>query len=52
MDPGMTRREFLGGAVALGALGITGCATTPSGAGGRLPAQREFLIRNAYVMTM
>ena len=54
MNTRLTRRGFLGGAVALGALGIAGCAGTPAGrnAGGRLPAQGEYLIRDAYVMTM
>ena len=49
-----TRRDFLGGALALGAAGVTGCASTSSGrsAHGRLPAQGEYLIRGAYVMTM
>ena len=48
----ITRRDFLGGAAALGALGLAGCATTSGGAGGRLPERGEFVIRNAYVMTM
>jgi len=53
MDTGVTRRRFVGGAMAFGALGMAGCASTSSGgAGGRLPAQGEYLIRNAYVMTM
>jgi cytosine/adenosine deaminase-related metal-dependent hydrolase len=49
-----TRREFLGGIAALGALGLPGCASM--GAGEHeplaLPARDEFVIRNAYVMTM
>src|SRR5687767_1258981 len=49
-----TRRDFIGGAVALGTLGVTGCAGISSGGGtvGRLPAQGEYLVRDAYVMTM
>src|SRR5712692_2220180 len=51
-----TRREFLGGVAAFGALGLTGCANLPgagaTGSAGRLPEQGEVLIRNAYVMTM
>ncbi len=51
----ITRREFLGSVAALGALGVTGCAG-PAGSSsdrsGRLPEQGEYLIRNAYVMTM
>lgn len=65
MNRGITRRDFLRDATALGALGLTGCANFPLGAvgteaaasgtsaaSGRLPAQGEFVIRNAYVMTM
>jgi 5-methylthioadenosine/S-adenosylhomocysteine deaminase len=54
-NPRITRRDFLGGAVALGALSMAGCAGSLAGRGasaGRLPPQGEFLIRNAYVMTM
>jgi cytosine/adenosine deaminase-related metal-dependent hydrolase len=51
-----TRRDFLGGMTALGALGFTGCAgltgASVSGSSGKLPEQGETLIRNAYVMTM
>jgi len=51
-----TRREFLGGMTALGALGFTGCAhltgAGASGPAGTLPKRGEYLIRNAYVMTM
>jgi cytosine/adenosine deaminase-related metal-dependent hydrolase len=48
-----TRREFLGDLAALGAAGLPGCASM----GGEteppvLPARDEFVIRNAYVMTM
>ena len=53
MDTGISRRSFLGGAMAFGALGMAGCASTsPGGPGGRLPAQGEYLIRNGFVMTM
>src|SRR5438105_37891 len=50
----ITRREFLGGMAAIGALGFTGCASLAGGSGAtsRLPEQGEYLIRNAYVMTM
>ena len=55
------RRRFLGRAAAFGALGLTGYAGTALAAAGReksaqpsgrLPARGEFVIRNAYVMTM
>jgi cytosine/adenosine deaminase-related metal-dependent hydrolase len=51
---GITRREFLGATAALGALGLGGCASLSGAgrAGGRLPGQAEFVIRNAFVMTM
>jgi 5-methylthioadenosine/S-adenosylhomocysteine deaminase len=45
---GLTRRDFLGGTVVAGAIGVAGCARKSSG----LPARGEFVIRNAYVMTM
>ena len=50
----ITRREFLGGAAALGAWSLAGCAGMVAGGsgGGRLPERGEFVIRNAYVMTM
>jgi 5-methylthioadenosine/S-adenosylhomocysteine deaminase len=49
-----TRRGFLG---SVAALGLTGCANLSSSAGRsgaarKLPEQGEFIIRNAYVMTM
>ena len=49
-----TRREFLGGMAAFGALGLGGCGLMgkSAGAGGGLPARGEFVIRNAFVMTM
>jgi 5-methylthioadenosine/S-adenosylhomocysteine deaminase len=47
------RRSFLGGMAALGALGLAGCAVPASRRGaGALPRQGEYVIRNAYVMTM
>ncbi len=57
----VTRRDFLGGAAALGTLaalggGLNGCAgmggSRAGGAAASLPAQGEYLIRGAYVMTM
>ena len=49
-----SRREFLGGMAALGAAGLSGCASLAGSGGepGRLPRRREVVIRNAYVMTM
>jgi len=47
---GVTRREFLAGAAAAGALGVAGCAG--GGRGTAVPAQGEFLVRDAHVMTM
>ncbi len=56
-----TRREFFGGVAALGALGLTGhpglawgqeSARKGSRPASKLPARGEFVIRNAYVMTM
>lgn len=49
-----SRREFLGSVAALGAAGLSGCATMEEGARepAVLPARDEFVIRNAYVMTM
>ena len=48
----LTRRDFLGGVAALGAWGLAGCATPSGGGSGRLPVRGEFVIRDAYVMTM
>jgi cytosine/adenosine deaminase-related metal-dependent hydrolase len=56
----VTRRGLLGGAAALGALGLSGRAAIPAAAQfGRmaepvpkLPGRSHFVIRNAYVMTM
>src|SRR5882762_11661156 len=51
-----TRREFLGGVAAFGALGLTGCANlagaSASSSAGKFPERGEVLVRNAYVMTM
>ena len=47
-----SRRDFLGGVVALGAWSLAGCATPFGGGSGRLPVRGEFVIRDAYVMTM
>ena len=53
METGITRRSFLGSAMAFGVMGMAGCASTSSsGSAGRLPAQGEYVIRNGYVMTM
>ena len=47
------RRKFMLGGAAFGALGVSGCASLSGTAtGGRLPAQDEFIIKNAFVMTM
>jgi cytosine/adenosine deaminase-related metal-dependent hydrolase len=53
----LCRRSFIGGVAALGVAGATGLVSSPlfaqaqSGAS-RLPARGEFVIANAYVMTM
>jgi len=48
----LTRRDFLGGVAALGAWSLAGCATPSGGGNGKLPVRGEFVIRDAYVMTM
>jgi len=48
----LTRRDFLGGVAALGAWSLAGCATPSGGGSGRLPVRGEFVVRDAYVMTM
>jgi 5-methylthioadenosine/S-adenosylhomocysteine deaminase len=51
----LTRREFLGGVAALGALGVAACAAPSAGrraTAGTLPEQGEYLIHDAYVMTL
>jgi cytosine/adenosine deaminase-related metal-dependent hydrolase len=50
-----SRREFLGSVAALGALGLPGCASMGAAGGEEppvLPERDDFVIRNAYVMTM
>src|SRR6266849_2223199 len=51
-----TRREFLGGVAAYGAMSFAGFAVltgaSGSGSAGKLPERGELLIRNAYVITM
>ena len=51
------RRQFIGGAAALGALGLLGTPGVAAGRGGRggsgrLPRRESFVIRGAYVLTM
>jgi 5-methylthioadenosine/S-adenosylhomocysteine deaminase len=51
------RRRFLGGATAVGALGLLGMPAQSAGWGGRepdgrLPRRETFVIRDAYVLTM
>jgi 5-methylthioadenosine/S-adenosylhomocysteine deaminase len=50
------RRQFIGGAAALGALGVIGTPGVAAGHGrdrsGRLPRRESFVIRGAYVLTM
>jgi 5-methylthioadenosine/S-adenosylhomocysteine deaminase len=55
----LTRRRLLCGAAAVGAVGLTGLSFGPAGAqqaraagAPKLPARGNFVIRNAYVMTM
>src|SRR4051812_31666920 len=50
---GIGRREFLKTAAAVAAAGTSGCATLGAsmGAGG-LPSRGEFVVRNAYVLSM
>jgi cytosine/adenosine deaminase-related metal-dependent hydrolase len=47
-----SRREFLGSAAALSALGLPGCVSFVIGPEAKLPDRDELVIRNAYVMTM
>src|SRR3954454_11213502 len=60
---GLSRRRFIGGAAAVGAASLVGGAPgvadasdarngAPHGGRGRLPRRGEFVITNAYVMTM
>lgn len=51
----INRREFFRGAATLGTLGMTGILAAPvigKQSAGRLPNRDEFVVRNAYVMTM
>lgn len=49
----INRREFLRTTGALGALGLAACAGIPGAPTvGKLPGQGEFIIKNAFVMTM
>jgi 5-methylthioadenosine/S-adenosylhomocysteine deaminase len=54
MGHAVDRRQFIGGSVALGALGLLGTPTAAAGRGrhGRLPRRESFVIRGAYVLTM
>jgi len=47
-----SRRDFLGGMAALGALGVPGCGSIVIGPESKLPDRDDVIIRNAYVMTM
>jgi len=54
-EGGLSRRGLLGGAAALGVLGLAGGTATPAAAEGRhggLPRRGEFVVRGAYVMSM
>ena len=53
-DHGMGRREFLASVAALGAASTAGCAQSPmmAQAAGQLPARGEFVVRDAYVLSM
>ena len=57
----LSRRGFLGGLTALGSISLAACATNStkasrlraaSRATGQLPPRGEFVVRNAYVLTM
>jgi 5-methylthioadenosine/S-adenosylhomocysteine deaminase len=50
----LDRREFIGGAAALGAAGLLGTPGTASAHGGQrgLPRRESFVIRGAYVLSM
>ena len=56
MNTTVTRRGVLGGAAALGAIGLGGLSAigtaVPARAQAALPPRGNFVIRNAYVMTM
>src|SRR5438093_7437400 len=57
----LSRRGFLGGLTALGSISLAGCATNSTKASrlraagrttGQLPPRGEFVVRDAYVLTM
>ena len=57
----ISRRGFLGAVAALGTVSLAGCAVEPYAASyrsaadrpaGQLPVRGEFVVRNAYVLTM
>lgn len=57
MGQAVDRRQFIGGAAALGALGLLGTPGTAAGRGRhggslRLPRRETFVIRGAYLLTM
>jgi 5-methylthioadenosine/S-adenosylhomocysteine deaminase len=57
MGHAVDRRQFIGGAAALGALGLLGTPGTATGRGerggsGPVPHRESFVIRGAYVLTM
>jgi 5-methylthioadenosine/S-adenosylhomocysteine deaminase len=57
MGHAVDRRQFLGGAAGLGAVGLLGAPGTAAGRGrhggpGRLPRRESFVVRGAYVLTM
>jgi 5-methylthioadenosine/S-adenosylhomocysteine deaminase len=56
-----SRRDFLGAIAAVGAVGLSACATnsqrgsrlwSPDRISGQLPPRGEFVVRNAYIVTM
>jgi cytosine/adenosine deaminase-related metal-dependent hydrolase len=60
-DNTFSRRKFIGAVAAVGAAGLSACATNtrqPSSlsaaqrSSGKLPARGEFVVRNAYIVTM
>ena len=56
----ISRRGFIGAVAAIGSLGVAACASTRQAsrlwaadrASGKLPPRGEFVVRNAYVVTM
>ncbi len=57
----VSRRKFLGAVAAVGAVGLSACATagqsssklwTADRSSGQLPPRGEFVVRNAYIVTM